>query len=115
VSSAKLIVQKYGGTSVADASRLSNVARRVVRTHEAGHSLCVGVSARGDTTDELLRLAQEVSPHPPRRELDMLLSAGERISCSLLAMAIDRLGREAVSFTGSVSAFTGEEYGRASQ
>lgn len=96
-----IVVQKYGGTSVADAARIGNVARRIVATYEQGNSVCAVVSARGDTTDELVALAQEITPHPPEREMDMLLSAGERISCALLAMAIDRLGREAVSFTGS--------------
>ncbi|MEZ5125341.1 MAG: aspartate kinase [Thermoleophilia bacterium] len=96
-----IVVQKYGGTSVADAVRIGNVARRIVATYEQGHSVCAVVSARGDTTDELLALAHEITPSPPEREMDMLLSSGERISCALLAMAIDRLGREAVSFTGS--------------
>ena len=95
------VVQKYGGTSVADASRIMNVARRIVATYDQGNSVCAVVSARGDTTDELLTLAYEISPHPPEREMDMLLSTGERISCALLAMAIDRMGKQAVSFTGS--------------
>jgi aspartate kinase len=95
------VVQKYGGTSVADATRIGNVARRIVATYEQGNSVCAVVSARGDTTDELVALAHEITPHPPEREMDMLLSAGERISCALLAMAIDRMGREAVSLTGS--------------
>lgn len=95
------VVQKYGGTSVADASRIMNVARRIVETYDQGHSVCAVVSARGDTTDELKQLASEITPNPPERELDMLLSTGERISCALLAMAIDRLGKHAVSFTGS--------------
>ena len=96
-----VVVQKYGGTSVADAARIGNVARRIVATYEQGNSVCAVVSARGDTTDELVALAHEITPHPPEREMDMLLSAGERISCALLAMAIHRLGQEAVSFTGS--------------
>jgi aspartate kinase len=96
-----IVVQKYGGTSVADAARIGNVARRIVATYEQGNSVCAVVSARGDTTDELVALAHEITPHPPEREMDMLLSAGERISCALLAMAIDRLGHEAISFTGS--------------
>jgi aspartate kinase len=78
-----------------------NVARRIVATYDQGNSVCAVVSARGDTTDELLTLAYEISPHPPEREMDMLLSAGERISCALLAMAIDNLGKGVVSFTGS--------------
>ncbi len=96
-----IVVQKYGGTSVADATRIMNVARRIVATYEQGHSVCAVVSARGDTTDELLELAYEISPNPPEREMDMLLTTGERISCALLAMAIHRLGKEAISYTGS--------------
>jgi aspartate kinase len=96
-----VVVQKYGGSSVADATRIGNVARRIVATFEQGHSVSAVVSARGDTTDELVELAREVTPDPPKREMDMLLSAGERISCALLAMAIHRLGYEAVSLTGS--------------
>jgi aspartate kinase len=96
-----VVVQKYGGTSVADAARIGNVARRIVATYEQGNSVCAVVSARGDTTDELVALAREITPDPPEREMDMLLSAGERISCALLAMAIHRLGCDAVSLTGS--------------
>ena len=96
-----VVVQKYGGTSVADAARIGNVARRIVATFEQGNSVCAVVSARGDTTDELVELASEITPDPPEREMDMLLSAGERISCALLAMAIHRLGYDAVSLTGS--------------
>lgn len=96
-----VVVQKYGGTSVADAARIGNVARRIVATFEQGNSVCAVVSARGDTTDELLALAHGITPNPPEREMDMLLSAGERISCALLAMAIHRLGYNAVSLTGS--------------
>ena len=96
-----LVVQKYGGSSVADAERITRVAERIVATRKAGHDVCVVVSAMGDTTDELLDLAQQVSPLPPGRELDMLLTAGERISMALLAMAIARLGLSARSFTGS--------------
>jgi aspartate kinase len=96
-----VVVQKYGGSSVADATRIGNVARRIVATFEQGHSVSAVVSARGDTTNELVELAREITPDPPEREMDMLLSAGERISCALLAMAIHRLGYEAVSLTGS--------------
>jgi aspartate kinase len=96
-----IVVQKYGGTSVANTERIMNVARRIVATYDAGHAVCAVVSARGDTTDELLEMAYDITPQPPERELDMLLSTGERISCALLAMAIHTLGREAVSFTGS--------------
>ena len=98
-----LIVQKYGGSSVADAEGLKRVANRIVATKKAGHQVVVVVSAMGDTTDELLDLANQVSPLPNGRELDMLLTAGERISMALLAMAIGNLGHEARSFTGSQS------------
>jgi aspartate kinase len=96
-----LIVQKYGGSSVADADGIKRVAQRIVATKKAGHSVVVVVSAMGDTTDELRDLANQVSPFPPGRELDMLLTAGERISMALLAMAIANLGLQARSFTGS--------------
>ena len=96
-----LIVQKYGGSSVADAEGLKRVANRIVATKRAGHQVVVVVSAMGDTTDELIDLANQVSPLPNGRELDMLLTAGERISMALLAMAISNLGHEARSFTGS--------------
>lgn len=96
-----LVVQKYGGSSVADAEGVKRVARRIVDTKKKGNSVCVVVSAMGDTTDELIDLAQQVSPLPPARELDMLLTAGERISMAVLAMAIANLGHEARSFTGS--------------
>lgn len=96
-----LVVQKYGGSSVQDADRIKKVAERIVRTHKEGHDVVVVASAMGDTTDELLDLADQVSPAPPPRELDMLLTAGERMSNALLAMAIHALGVEARSFTGS--------------
>src|ERR1700751_1539438 len=96
-----LVVQKYGGSSVSDAERIKRVGERLVATRKAGHDGWVVVSAMGDTTDELLDLAQQVSPLPPGRELDMLLTAGERISMALLAMAIQSLGLSARSFTGS--------------
>jgi aspartate kinase len=96
-----LVVQKYGGSSVADAAAIKRVAQRIVATKKDGHELVVAVSAMGDTTDELLDLAEQVSPLPAPRELDMLLTAGERISMALLAMAIGDLGYEARSFTGS--------------
>ena len=96
-----LIVQKYGGSSVADAEGLKRVANRIVATKKAGHQVAVVVSAMGDTTDELIDLAEQVTPLPNGRELDMLLTAGERISMALLAMAIGNLGHEARSFTGS--------------
>jgi len=109
-----LVVQKYGGSSVSDAERISRVADRIVATKKAGHDVCVVVSAMGDTTDELLDLAQQVSPLPPGRELDMLLTAGERISMALLAMAIGSLGLSARSFTGSqAGVITDSVHGRA--
>jgi len=94
-------VQKYGGSSVADASRVKAVAQRVAGARANGHQVCVVVSAMGDTTDELIDLAEQISPSPPARELDMLLTAGERISMALLAMAIADCGYEARSYTGS--------------
>ncbi len=109
-----LVVQKYGGTSVADAERIKRVAERIVATRKAGHDVCVVVSAMGDTTDELLDLAQQVSPLPPGRELDMLLTSGERISMALLAMAIGSLGLSAQSFTGSqAGVITDSTHGKA--
>jgi aspartate kinase len=96
-----LVVQKYGGSSVADADRIKRVAQRVVATRKAGHDVVIVISAMGDTTDELMDLALQVSPIPPPRELDMLLTAGERMSAALLAMAIANLGHQARSFTGS--------------
>ncbi len=96
-----LVVAKFGGSSVADASSILRVAKRIVDTKRAGNQVVVVVSAMGDTTDELLDLAREVSPNPPGRELDMLLTAGERISMAVLAMAISDLGYEARSYTGS--------------
>jgi aspartate kinase len=98
-----IVVQKYGGSSVADVTRMKQVAERVMRTRSQGHDVVVVVSAMGHTTDELLALAKQVSPNPDRRELDMLLTAGERISMSLLSIAIRELGGEAISFTGSQS------------
>jgi aspartate kinase len=96
-----LVVQKYGGSSVADAEGIKRVAKRIVATKRAGNQVAVVVSAMGDTTDELMDLANQVTPAPPGRELDMLLTSGERISMALLAMAIATLGMEARSFTGS--------------
>ncbi|MFD6811911.1 aspartate kinase, partial [Streptomyces anthocyanicus] len=96
-----LVVQKYGGSSVADAEGIKRVAKRIVEAKKNGHQVVVVVSAMGDTTDELIDLAEQVSPMPAGREFDMLLTAGERISMALLAMAIKNLGHEAQSFTGS--------------
>ena len=98
-----VIVQKYGGSSVADVDKLKRVAARVMKTRELGHDMVVVVSAMGDTTDDLLAMAKQVSSNPQRRELDMLLSAGERISMALLSLAIHELGGDAISFTGSQS------------
>ncbi|MEY3575672.1 MAG: aspartokinase [Actinomycetota bacterium] len=109
-----LIVQKYGGTSVADPERMRNVARHVAETRKAGHHLVVVVSAMGKATDNLLQLAHQVSQNPPSREMDMLLTTGERISMSLLCMALHDLGIDAVSFTGSqVGIITDTVHGKA--
>jgi len=109
-----LVVQKYGGSSVGDAGKIKRVAQRIVDARRAGHDVVVVVSAMGDTTDELLDLAQQVSPLPPPRELDMLLTSGERISMALLAMAIANLGASARSFTGSqAGVITDSVHGRA--
>ena len=109
-----VIVQKYGGSSVADAESIKRVAERIVRTRRDGADVVVVVSAMGDTTDELLDMARTVSPLPPGRELDMLLTAGERISMALLAMAIATSGHEARSFTGSqAGVITDSVHGRA--
>ncbi|HYO73590.1 MAG TPA: aspartate kinase [Archangium sp.] len=98
-----IVVQKYGGSSVADVEKIRKVALRVKETRERGYQVVVVVSAMGDTTDELLALAKQVSPDPPRRELDMLLTCGERISMALLSMALQEQGVAAISFTGSQS------------
>ena len=109
-----LVVQKYGGSSVADAEGIKRVAKRIAATKQAGDQVVVVVSAMGDTTDELIDLANGVSPSPPGRELDMLLTSGERISMALLAMAIATLGMEARSFTGSqAGVITDDVHGRA--
>ena len=109
-----IVVQKYGGSSVADADGIKRVARRIVDTRADGHDVVVVVSAMGDTTDELRDLAEQVSPSPPPRELDMLLTAGERISMALLAMAIAELGHTAKSFTGSqAGVITDSAHGKA--
>src|SRR6058998_2818178 len=109
-----LVVQKYGGSSVGDAEKIKRVAQRIVDARRAGNDVVVVVSAMGDTTDELLDLAQQVSPLPAPRELDMLLTAGERISMALVAMAISDLGFTARSFTGSqAGVITDSVHGRA--
>jgi aspartate kinase len=96
-----LVVQKFGGSSVATAARIMAAARRAIRAKKAGHQVIVVVSARGDTTDELIDLAREICDHPPAREMDMLLATGEQISIALMAMAIQSLGEPAISFTGA--------------
>lgn len=109
-----LIVQKFGGSSLSDADGIKRVAKRIVESRRAGHEVVVVVSAMGDTTDELLDLAAEVTPIPAPRELDMLLTAGERISVALLAMAIKGMGVDALSFTGSQAGMiTTAEHGAA--
>lgn len=109
-----LVVQKYGGSSLESAERIRNVAERIVATKKAGNDVVVVCSAMGDTTDELLDLAAAVNPVPPAREMDMLLTAGERISNSLVAMAIESLGAQAQSFTGSqAGVLTTERHGNA--
>jgi aspartate kinase len=109
-----LVVQKYGGSSVGTAERIKRVAERIVATRKDGNDVVVVVSAMGDTTDELMDLAQQVSPSPPARELDMLLTSGERISNALVAMAISALGAEARSFTGSqAGVITDSTHGKA--
>jgi aspartate kinase len=95
------VVMKFGGTSVADAERIKHAARRIVGQRDSGKRVVAVLSARGKTTDELIAMAEEVSPNPDRREMDMLLSTGERISCALCAMAINDLGHRAISLTGS--------------
>ncbi|HWE91355.1 MAG TPA: aspartate kinase [Pseudonocardiaceae bacterium] len=109
-----LVVQKYGGSSLESADRIKRVAERIVATKKMGNEVVVVCSAMGDTTDELLDLAQQVNPLPPEREMDMLLTAGERISNSLVAMAISGLGAEALSFTGSqAGVITDASHGKA--
>ncbi|HEY2656897.1 MAG TPA: aspartate kinase, partial [Solirubrobacteraceae bacterium] len=96
-----VVVMKFGGTSVADAERIKRAARRIVAQRESGRRVVAVLSARGHETDELIAAAEEVSPSPDPREMDMLLSTGERISCALCAMAINDLGHRAISLTGS--------------
>lgn len=96
-----LIVQKYGGSSVADAAKISNVARRIIRTKEAGNQVVVVVSAMGDTTDDLIKLANQINEQPDKRELDVLLSTGEVVASTLLAMALHGLGHHAISLSGA--------------
>ena len=108
-----LIVKKFGGSSVANAERVFNVANRIIKDYKEGHDIVVVVSAQGDTTDDLIEKAREINPkNPSKREMDMLLSAGEQISISLLAMAIEKLGCPAVSLLGWQAGFeTDSHYG----
>ena len=109
-----LIVQKYGGSSVADTDSIKRVARRIIETKKKGNKVAVVVSAMGDTTDDLIDQAKSIDPNPPEREMDMLMTAGERISMSLLAMAIHAAGDRAHSFTGQQAGFfTDARYGAA--
>jgi aspartate kinase len=109
-----LLVQKFGGTSVADPDRIRAVADHLVRTRRAGNDVVAVVSAMGKTTDDLVRLANDVARQPGGREMDMLLTAGERISMALLSMAVEDLGQPAVSFTGSQAGIvTDTEHGKA--
>ena len=100
-----LIVQKFGGSSVADTARIRNVARIITETYRKGNNVVVVLSAQGDTTDDLIEKAQEINPKASRREMDMLLSTGEQISCSLCAMAIEAMGYPVVSLTGWQAGF----------
>ncbi|MFP6719622.1 MAG: aspartate kinase [Candidatus Poribacteria bacterium] len=109
-----VIVQKYGGTSVADSQKIKNVAKRITQSHKDGNSVVVVVSAMGGSTDQLIKLAHEISDKPPERELDMLLSTGEQVSIALLAMAVSKLGFHAISLTGNqVGIITDEFYSNA--
>ena len=105
-----LIVQKFGGTSVANAERIKAAAKRIVETYKAGNKVIVVVSARGQTTDELIDLAYELTDNPSTREMDMLMSTGEQISIALVAMAIHALGYPAVSFTGGQVGIVTDSY-----
>ncbi len=96
-----LIIQKYGGSSLSSAERIKKVAQRVLQAKKEGNDIVAVVSAMGDTTDELLALALQVDSHPPKRELDMLLSTGEIVSSALLSVALHSLGAKAISFSGS--------------
>src|SRR3990172_5495594 len=109
-----LIVQKYGGTSVADPQRIKNVAKRVIQAKKKGNDVVVVVSALGNTTDDLIKLAYQITDFPSERELDMLISTGEQVSVALLAMAIHQLKEEAISFTGAqVGIITDTSYTKA--
>ena len=112
-----IVVQKFGGSSVANPERIRNVARRIVETVEAGNKVAVVVSAMGDTTDDLIALSKELCPvRPPQREMDMLLSTGEQQSISLLAMTLIGMGYDAISLTGAQAPYmTDGEYARVGQ
>src|SRR5438445_6091515 len=109
-STLSLVVQKFGGSSVATAERIMAAARRTIRAKQEGNQVIVVVSARGDTTDELISLAREISDQPPAREMDMLLATGEQISIALMAMAIQTLGQPAISFTGAQIGIVTDSY-----
>ena len=109
-----LIVQNFGGSSVADADRIRNVARIITETYRRGHKVVAVLSAQGDTTDDLIAKAAEINPNASKREMDMLLSTGEQISCSLCAMAIEAMGYPVISLTGWQAGFkTNSSYGAA--
>jgi len=109
-----LIVQKFGGTSVADAERINRAARRAIKAKLAGHKVAVVVSAMGHTTDELVNLAQQITENPPKREMDMLLSTGEQISIALMAMAMHEMGHDAISMTGGqIGLYTDSSHSKA--
>ena len=109
-----LIVQKYGGSSLADADKIRNVAERIARSRDAGNSVIAVVSAMGDTTDDLIDLANEVAERPDAREMDVLLSTGELVSCTLMAMALRSMGYSSVSLSGAQAGIrTDSSYGRA--
>ena len=106
-----LVVQKYGGSSVRDAERVMNVAKRITDTYKQGNNVVVAVSAQGDTTDDLIAKANEINPNASKREMDMLLATGEQISIALLAMAIEKLGFPVISLTGwQIEMKTNSEY-----
>ena len=109
-----LIVQKFGGSSVADADKIRNVARIITETYRRGHNVVVVLSAQGDTTDDLIAKAAEINPKASKREMDMLLSTGEQVSCALCAMAIEGMGYPVVSLTGwQAGVKTNSAYGNA--
>ncbi len=109
-----IVVQKFGGTSLADTDKIKNVARAVVKEKELGNDVIVVVSAMGHTTDNLIKLAHEISAHPSEREMDMLMSTGEQVSIALLTMAIQEMGYSAVSMTGAqVGILTEETHSKA--